>query len=154
LQRVFTRRLIVWIGGRALDPNLAAFEVLVLPYRCDLLHALDRISAGGKRVSSMSRRRGDHDADLSDREPADSMMNRELDSGPAFGGLVANPHECRSPQRCVRFIVQPQHSSANVVISHHTHKRRDRSARRRRDRRRNCSNVQRVGGYGETGHLE
>ena len=48
-ERLPSRVLVVGIRRRALDPDVAALEVLVLPDRRDLLDALDRVAAGGKR---------------------------------------------------------------------------------------------------------
>src|SRR5262245_1016158 len=47
------RRLVVGIGRRAFDPHIAALEVFMLPDGHDLLHAFDRISAGGEGFRSM-----------------------------------------------------------------------------------------------------
>ena len=49
--RVLARRLVVRIRRRALEPDIAAFEVLVFPDRHDLFDALDRVAARRERIA-------------------------------------------------------------------------------------------------------
>ena len=81
--------LIVGIGGRALDPDVAAVEEFVLPDRRDLLDALDRVAARGERVAAMRRRGGDRHARFADLEPADPMVQREPRARPSLADLAA-----------------------------------------------------------------
>ena len=50
-QQRLLRRLIIGIGRRPFDPDIAPYEMLVLPDRRDLLDPLDRVPAGRKRVA-------------------------------------------------------------------------------------------------------
>ena len=60
------RLFVSGIRGRPLDPHVTAFEVLVLPDRRDLLHALDRVPARSERVGTVRRRRRNRHAGLAD----------------------------------------------------------------------------------------
>src|SRR5690242_14962942 len=67
------RVFVVGVGRGPFDPDLAALEQLALPDRRDLLDALDRVAARGKRIGAMRRGGGDHHARLADAERSDAM---------------------------------------------------------------------------------
>src|SRR5690606_39556626 len=82
------RFLVVRPRRRALDPDFAAVEVLVLPDRRDLLHALDGVARGGVRLGAMRRRGDDCDARLADRDPSDAGVDAEPRVSPQLPGFV------------------------------------------------------------------
>ena len=127
--RGLLRRLVVGIGRRTFDPDVAALEVLVLPDRRDLLDALDRVAARGKRVRAMRRRRRDHDAGLADLEAAGAMVDGQRAS---TATALRLPSAIRSnaftASGRIRFVVQPQHAPPGIVIAHQPDERRDRAA--------------------------
>ena len=119
--------MIVRIRGSPFDPGITAVEMLVFPDRCDLLDALDGVPCGSKRVSPMRRRGGNHDAGFADLDPADPMMDRESNVGPAFPRFVGNPAERSDRERSVRLIVEPPHRASSVVVPNGTDECRDRA---------------------------
>ena len=56
--RRFASGSVLRVGGGALQPDVTAFEMLVLPDRHDLLHPLDGVAARCERVDAV-RRGGD-----------------------------------------------------------------------------------------------
>src|SRR5437762_12242946 len=70
--RLRPRPLVVRVGGRAFNPDVAAVEKLALPDRRDLLDALDRVAARRVGVAAVRRPYDNRDARVADLEPADS----------------------------------------------------------------------------------
>src|SRR5262249_37350847 len=95
-------RLVVRIRRCALEPDVAAVEILPLPDRPDLFDALDRIPGCSERIRPVRRSGGDDDAGLANLEPADAMVHRESGRGPQAGGLIDNPPQRAHRERLVR----------------------------------------------------
>src|SRR5207244_6291619 len=73
------------------DPaRRAGGEVLLLPDRDFLLHALDAVPAGVERVATVRRRAGDDDRDLADPQVAGTVQQRHLARLPLLEHLACD----------------------------------------------------------------
>src|SRR5258705_3537129 len=85
--RLRPRALVVGVGGRAFNPDVAAVEKLALPDPRDLLDALDRVAARRLGVAAVLRTHHNRDARVADFEPADAMMQGQPRARPPIADL-------------------------------------------------------------------
>src|SRR5204863_5178836 len=115
--RLLARRGILRIRRRAFQPDVAAVEMLALPDRHDLLHALDRVAARGERIAAMRRRRRDDDARFADLEAANPMMRRNAGRWPELSRLADDELQRPHRERFVRLVLEKAHPSPEVVVA-------------------------------------
>jgi hypothetical protein len=97
------------------------------------------------------RRRGDRHARFADRDAADAMVNRELRPWPSLHGLRRDPLERFDRERLERFVVEPLHALARVVIADQPDEAGDRAITVARNRGSDRGRIERRARHGKAG---
>jgi hypothetical protein len=100
----------------------------VLPYRRDLLDALDGVPADLKGLSTMRGCGGDDDTGLADLEAADAMVYRDRGVGPRLARFGLDSLEHALGQRVEGLVHEERHPTAVMRGADHAHERRHRAA--------------------------
>src|ERR1700689_680580 len=116
--------------GLAADPNLAAFEMFLLPDGYDFLQAVDRESAGLEGFCAMWCRDCYRDRGFADFDDADAMCDRDARDFPSRARFDCELAHLGQRHRLVGFVLEAKHGAAGVVAASRAGERHDRAGGR------------------------
>src|SRR5882672_114735 len=119
-----------FLVGAVYPAGVAGHVVLFLPDRQVVLHFVDDVAAGGEGLAAMAGADADPDREFADLERADPVHAERARDAELLDGNAHDAFALAYRELFVRFVFEPPHVSAFIVIAHPAFERRE-AARRR-----------------------